>query len=263
MDNLLAVFTLWWREQVRFFRQRSRVFGALVQPLLFWALFGAGLQASFRPPQGVGELSYLEYFFPGTIILILLFTAIFSTISVIEDRKEGFLQSVLVAPVPRSTMVLGKILGGTSLALLQGTVMLALGPLVGIPLTLATFFKAVGILFVVGFALTSLSFCIAWRMDSTQGFHAIMTVFLMPMWLLSGAFFPIQGIPSWLAWVMRVNPLTYGNTALREVLYSGNGNTGLELTSFGFSFTVTLLFGAVTFWLAAWISRGRLTGERV
>ena len=128
MKTLLAVYTLWWREQVRFFRQRSRVFGAFVQPLLFWALFGAGLQASFRPPAGGGTMSYLEYFFPGTVVLILLFTAIFSTISVIEDRREGFLQSVLVAPVSRSTLVLGKILGGTTLALVQGTLLLALGP---------------------------------------------------------------------------------------------------------------------------------------
>jgi len=210
----------------------------------------------------MGEISFLEYFFPGTIVLILLFTAIFSTISVIEDRKEGFLQSVLVAPVHRSTMVLGKILGGTTLALLQGTVLLALGPLVGIPLTIATFFKAVGVLFIMGFALTALSFCIAWRMDSTQGFHAIMTVFLMPMWLLSGAFFPVQGVSSWLAWVMRINPLTYGNSALRDVLYPGDGATALEFPSFTFSLIVTLLFGVVSFSLATWISRRHLTGGR-
>ena len=96
MSPWLAIYTLWWREQVRFFRQRSRVFGALAQPLIFWVLFGAGLQASFHPPTGGRGMSYLEYFFPGTVILVLLFTAIFSTISVIEDRREGFLQGVLV-----------------------------------------------------------------------------------------------------------------------------------------------------------------------
>jgi len=257
MKTLLAVYTLWWREQVRFFRQRSRVFGAFVQPLLFWALFGAGLQASFRPPGGGGSMSYLEYFFPGTVVLILLFTAIFSTISVIEDRREGFLQSVLVAPVSRSTLVLGKVLGGTTLALVQGTLLLGLGPLVGIRVPPLFFLGAVGIQFVIAFALTALSFCIAWRMDSTQGFHAIMTVFLMPMWLPSGAFFPGRGVPSWLAWVMRLNPLTYGTAALRRVVYPGSEAPGSDLPSLSTSLSVSLAFAVATFLLASWLARRR------
>ena len=262
MSRLLAVYTLWWREQVRFFRQRSRVLGAFVQPLMFWALFGAGLQASFHPPTGGGDLSSLEYFFPGTVVMILLFTAIFSTISVIEDRKEGFLQGVLVAPVPRSAIVLGKILGGTTLALLQGTILLALGPLVGIGMTPAAFLGAVAIQFVVAFALTALSFCLAWRMESTQGFHAVMTVLLLPMWLLSGAFFPVHGVPIWLAWVMHINPLTYGTAALRRILTAGEESLPPDLPGLGISLLATVAFALAMIVLASLLARRRLDGRK-
>jgi ABC-2 type transport system permease protein len=151
--------------------------------------------------------------------MILLFTAIFSTISVIEDRREGFLQAVLVAPVGRLAIVLGKILGGTTLALVQGLVFLALAPPLGLHLSAVSFAWLVVVMFLVSFALTGLGFVIAWQMNSTQGFHAIMNLFLIPLWLLSGAVFPSVGAPVWLGWVMRVNPLSYGVTALREGLY--------------------------------------------
>jgi len=262
LSRLLAVYTLWWREQVRFFRQRSRVLGAFVQPLMFWALFGAGLQASFHPPTGGRDMSSLEYFFPGTVIMILLFTAIFSTISVIEDRKEGFLQGVLVAPVPRSAIVLGKILGGTTLALLQGTIFLALGPLVGIRMTIAVFLAAVAIQFLVAFALTALSFCLAWRMESTQGFHAVMTVLLLPMWLLSGAFFPVHGVPIWLAWVMHINPLTYGTAALRRILTTGEESLPPDLPGLGISLLATVAFALAMLVLASLLARRRLDGRK-
>jgi ABC-2 type transport system permease protein len=257
MNLALATFTLWWREQVRFFRQGSRVFGAFIQPLMFWALFGSGLRASFRAPVGGGQMGYLEYFFPGTVVMILLFTAIFSTISVIEDRKEGFLQGVLVAPVPRFAVVLGKVLGGTTLAVLQGTLLLALAPLAGIPMTALTFTEAVALQLVVAFALTALSFCIAWRMDSTQGFHAIMTVFLLPLWLLSGSFFPAKGAPGWLAILMKINPLTYGVAAMRRVLYPGDALQAADLPSLGVSLGITFVFAALTFMTASLLARRR------
>src|SRR3989442_10936210 len=132
--SLPAIGALLWREVVRFLRERNRVAGALLQPIMFWALFGAGLGPSFKPPVAGGAVPYQEYFFPGVVVMILLFTAIFSTVSVIEDRREGFLQSVLVAPIPRSAVVLGKVLGGTALAMGQGLVLLFLAPFAPIPL---------------------------------------------------------------------------------------------------------------------------------
>src|SRR5690606_11586130 len=129
---VLAAASLWQREIVRFLRDRSRVFSSIGQPLIFWLLFAGALRDSFRP----GNLSYGEYFFVGTLAMIVLFTAIFSTVTVIEDRKEGFLQAVLVAPVPRSAVALGKISGGATLALGHALVFLLLAPLAGVPVTL-------------------------------------------------------------------------------------------------------------------------------
>ena len=182
--TLLAVLTLWQREIVRFYRQPSRVVGALAPPVLFWLLIGSGLAPSFRPAQSAGASAaggYLGYFFPGVVILILLFPAIFSEISIIEDRREGFLQGVLVAPVPRASVVLGKVLGGTTLALLQCIPFLALAPLagLGVPSPAALALMA-AVLFLLAFALAALAAAIAWRLDSTQGFHAIMNLFLIP-----------------------------------------------------------------------------------
>ena len=216
---LLPSLTLWQREMVRFFRQRDRVVGALATPVVFWLLLGLGLGRSFKAPSAPEGHGYLEYFYAGTLVMILLFTAIFSTISVIEDRREGFLQAVLVAPVGRFAIVLGKILGGTALAFVQGLVFLVLAPLLGLHLSVVAFAWVAVVMFFVSFALTGLGFVIAWQMNSTQGFHAIMNLFLIPLWLLSGAVFPSTGAPAWLGWVMRINPLTYGVTALREGLY--------------------------------------------
>jgi ABC-2 type transport system permease protein len=216
---LLPAFTLWWREIVRFYRQRSRVVGVIASPLLFWLVIGSGFGTSFRSGSAPGQQHYLDYFYPGALIMIVLFTSIFAMMSLIEDRKEGFLLSVMVAPVPRSAIVLGKVLGGTTLAAIQGLIFLAFAPFVGVHMGLVDFLLVVFVVFLVSFALTSLGFAIAWPMDSTQAFHAIINLFLIPLWLLSGALFPLSGASGWLRLVMRLNPLTYGVEALRGLLY--------------------------------------------
>ncbi len=216
---MLPAFTLWWREIVRFYRQRSRVVGVIASPLLFWLVIGSGFGSSFRSGSAPGQQHYLDYFYPGALIMIVLFTSIFAMMSLIEDRKEGFLLSVMVAPVPRSAIVLGKVLGGTTLAAVQGLIFLAFAPFVGVHMGVIDFLLVVFVVFLVSFALTSLGFAIAWPMDSTQAFHAIINLFLIPLWLLSGALFPLSGASGWLRLVMRLNPLTYGVEALRGLLY--------------------------------------------
>jgi ABC-2 type transport system permease protein len=261
---LLAAFTLAQREWVRFVRQRNRVFGALGQPIIFWLLFGAGLGPSFQLPEST-KLSYSEYFFPGTIVLIILFTAIFATISIIEDRREGFLQSVLVAPLPRWSMVLGKVLGGSLIAVAQGLLFLLLGLTLGIHYSLISFLAISAFLMLVAMALVSLGFIMAWRLDSTQGFHALMSVFLLPMWLLSGAFFPPgSGVMSW---IVRLNPLSYGVAGVRQLLYwQSSAEVRAEsllahLPSLTTSISVTALFAIVMFFLACVISKQRTSGD--
>ena len=243
---MLPAFTLWWREVVRFYRQRARVAGVILSPLLFWVVIGSGFGTSFRAGDGAGQQHYLDYFFPGALVMIILFTSIFTMMSVIEDRNEGFLLSVLVAPVPRSAIVLGKVLGGTTLSTIQGLIFLVFAPLVGVHLTFGSFGLIVLTVFLVSFALTALGFAIAWPMDSTQSFHAIINLFLIPLWLLSGALFPLSGASGWMRALMHINPLTYGVEALRTVMYPAAPGT-FSLTA---SILTLLLFTLFMFGLA-------------
>lgn len=235
----LATRALWRRDVRRFLGQRSRVAGSLATPVVFWALLGAGLGQSFQAGGAGSPQGYLHFFFPGTLAMIVLFTAIFSTISVIEDRQQGFMQGVLVAPVPRAAIVAGKLLGGTTIALAQAMLFLLLAPLAGIPLSLETVLPAAGVAALLALALTGLGFLFAWWLDSTQGYHAVMNLLLVPMWLLSGAVFPASGAASWIQWVMRANPVTYGVSALQIVLLGRSDGPSLAV-----SLAVTAVFAA-------------------
>ncbi len=243
---LLAAWSLWHREIVRFLKDRARVFSSIGQPIIFWVLFAGALRGSFRP----GGLDYGEYFFPGTLAMIVLFTAIFSTITVIEDRKEGFLQGVLVSPVPRSAIALGKIAGGATLAVAHALVFYLLAPLAGVPLDLAGGALAFLVLVLLAFALTAVGFSLAWLMDSTAGYHGVMMVFLMPMLLMSGAFFPAEGAHPALAVLMAANPLSYGVALLRYAFYGANSAATIGLPAPWLCLSVTIAFAAVTFVLA-------------
>lgn len=243
----LPLASLWWREIVRFYRQRSRVVGYLGSPLVFWLVIGSGFGSSFRPGGATGGSNYLEYFFPGTLVLIVLFTSIFGMMTVIEDRQEGFLRSVLVSPIPRSSLVLGKILGSATLATLQGLLFLLLAPLIGIHLGFAPLIWTVGILFLIAIGLTNLGFFIAWRLDSTHGFHALVNLFLVPLWLLSGALFPISGAATWIGWIMRLNPLTYSLAALRRSLYLHSSTQLSHVPDMPLALAITVVFAVATF----------------
>ena len=249
MNFFLPSYTLWKREQTRFYRQKSRIAGVLGSPLLFWFLIGSGFGNSLRLPGMDGE-GYLEFFFHGTVLLIVLFSEIFSSISTIEDRREGFLQSVLVSPASRASIVFGKIFGITTLAVLQGTLFLLLAGFVGIEFSVLSFLSAVITITFIGFSLASLGFFFAWKLDSSQGFHAIMNLVLVPLWLLSGAIFPMNSSSQWLSLIMHLNPLSYGLDWLRYVLYWNNDARTVDLLNCNLSIAVTLLFGSVMFYLS-------------
>jgi ABC-2 type transport system permease protein len=221
----LPVVTLWQRELVRFWRQKSRVLGVVASPLVFWLLIG----------YGSGDLAR---FFAGALVLTVLFSAIFSTISIIEDRREGFLLSMLVSPASRTSMVLGKILGAATLAWIQGLIFLAFAPLAGVSLDAAEVLELVGAVFLVSFTLTGLGFVIAWRMDSTAGFHAVMNLLLVPMWMVSGSLFPMTTAHGWIKAIMWVNPLTYSISLLNGFMNLNTGAPGI-----GVSLVVTAGFG--------------------
>ena len=223
-----------------------------MQPVLFWVLFGVGLSGSFSMSgveQGVG---YQAYFLPGVAAMIVLFTAIFATISIIEDRDAGFLQGVLASSAPRLSVVLGKVGGGAILAFGQAALFLALAallPLTGLfddfslAITAGRAIAIAAFLAAMSIALTALGFCIAWPSRSTQGYHAIMSVFLFPMWLLSGAFFPVEGA-GWLRWIMYANPLTYGVAGLRRLMFPPE-TIAASTPPMAVCWIVTLVFAAV------------------
>jgi ABC-2 type transport system permease protein len=227
--SFLAVETLWQRELVRFWRQKSRVLGVVASPLIFWAVIGFGSGANGP-----------AFFFPGTVVLTVMFSAIFSTMSIIEDRREGFLLSMLVSPASRTSLVLGKILGSATLAWMQGVVVLAVAPLAGIGLSLAQIAPLAGVIFLISFTLTALGFLIAWKFDSMQGYHVVMNLLLLPMWLVSGAVFSIAGASGVIRAVMLVNPLTYSLALLRRLLIPGVSDGSPEAAT---SLVVTVAFG--------------------
>jgi ABC-2 type transport system permease protein len=249
---LLPIASLTEREIVRFLRQRSRAIGSFAQPIIFWVLFGVGFRGSFQMAESGGP-AYGEFFLPGIAALIVMFTSIFSAISVIQDRNEGFLQGALAAPVPRTSLVLGKLWGGTLLAVIQGVIFLGLAALLGtsgvmadvsVNLSFGGWLATIGILSLLGIGLCGLGFAFAWKIDSIQGFHAIMSLLLFPMWLLSGSFFPAQG-SGWLQWVIAVNPLTYGVAALRRVMSASDSAALTGVPSMAVCLAVIAAFAAV------------------
>ena len=209
----LPAATLWQRELVRFWRQKSRVMGVVASPLVFWLLIGYGSNDLAR-------------FYAGALVLTVMFSAIFSTISIIEDRREGFLLSMLVSPAPRTSMVLGKILGAATLAWIQGVIFLCFAPLAGVSIGLLDLVAAVASIFLISFTLTGLGFVIAWRMNSTSGFHAIMNLLLVPMWMVSGSLFPMATAHGWVKGIMWINPLTYSISLLNHTLQLPNASPG-------------------------------------
>ena len=222
---VLPAATLWQRELVRFWRQKSRVLGVVASPLVFWLLIGYGSNDLAR-------------FYSGALVLTVMFSAIFSTISIIEDRREGFLLSMLVSPAPRTSMVLGKILGSATLAWIQGLIFLAFAPLAGVRIGVLELIPVAAAIFLISFTLTGLGFVIAWRMESTAGFHAIMNLLLVPMWMVSGSLFPMATAHGVIRAIMWANPLTYSITLLNGTLGLPNANPGPLVST-----AVTAAFG--------------------
>ena len=252
----LCAATLCQRELVRFYRDRARLIGALLPPVVFWLIIGSGLGSSFRVPGTDGGLNYLQYFYAGTLELIVLFTSVFATISIIEDRREGFLQSVLVAPVPRWSIVLGKVLGAAAVGLGQGLTFLVLAPLVGLSAPPSGYAVAAAALALSAIGLTGLGFCIAWLLDSTQGFHAVMNLFLIPMWMLSGALFPASTAPALLRTAIALNPVSYGVAALQHALAPASAATAAA-APLGTSFAALAAFAAASLVASTYVASRR------
>jgi ABC-2 type transport system permease protein len=216
--DLRAVRIVWQRELIRFFQDRARIVSSLLQPLLFLFVLGTGL--STLASGGTGGLSLRTFMFPGVLAMSTMFTALFSAGSIVWDREFGFLREMLVAPVRRSAIVLGKCLGGATVATFQGMVVLCLAGAVGVPYSPALLATLVVELLLLSFALTALGVMIAARMKNIQTFFAMTQVFLLPMFFLSGALFPLSNLPTWLKVLTRIDPITYAVDPMRRAVFS-------------------------------------------
>lgn len=224
MRAVIGVLTLWQRDLLRFWRDRTRIVGGLAQPLLFLAIFGAGLSPWMGRLGGVtAGPDYVQFIYPGIIGMSVLFSSIFSAVSVVWDREFGFLKELLVAPIPRWSIVVGKALGGSSTSMLQGLLLLVLAPIIGVDLNLRTILLLIPLLFLLAFALSSIGLVIAARMRSTEGFGLVMNFLVTPLLFLSGALYPLNNLPSWLLVLTRLDPVTYGIDAIRRVVLASTG----------------------------------------
>ena len=212
-----AVKTIWHRELIRFFGDRAQIMMSLVQPLLFLFVLGTGLESLSRST--TGGIAFSTFIFPGVLGMAVLFIAIFRAASLVWDRELGFLREMLVAPVSRSSIIIGKCLGGATIAAGQGILVLALAPLVDVPYDPLMLLGLLALLGLMAFALTAFGLVVAVSIKQAQTFTSVMQLFVMPMFFLSGAFFPVAGLPGWLAILNRIDPVTYAIDPMRQLIF--------------------------------------------
>jgi len=245
MAEIEGIYTIWLREMKRFFRYRSRIVTSIVTPLLWLIIFGTGLGAAVRFGGVPG--GYKAFIYPGIIGQTVLFTSIFSGVSVIIDRQYGFLKEILVAPISRESMVVGKALGISTASMIQAAILLALSFIVGITMSPQCFIVSMVIALIISMGLGGLGLVIAAFTDSMEGFNLIMSFIVLPIFLLSGALFPITGLPAWLQGAVYINPLTYAVDALRFTILRES------VLPLGVNMVVITIFAVVTVLIAAFL----------
>jgi len=239
MSELRGIYTLWRRETKRFMRERARFVSSFVQPLLWLVIFGAGLGSALRSSMG---LNYQEFIFPGIIGQTLLFTSMFMGISVIWDRQFGFLKEIMVAPISRVSIFTGKMLGVSTDSMIQGMIVLMLGFVIGVHITISMVIAVLPLMLLITLGVVCIGLTLASFMTSLESYGTIMTFVNLPMFLLSGALFPVNNLPSWLKAVVYINPLTYGVDAMRAVIL---GNAYVSPFTIQVDVLFLLIFDAV------------------
>ncbi|MEO0092921.1 MAG: ABC transporter permease [candidate division WOR-3 bacterium] len=248
MIDLSCIYMVWLRDTIRYFREKSQLYGSITRPILWLFILGMGLRGSYRL---TGNYNYTQFIFPGIVAMTIIFTSIQSAITIIWDREFGFLKEILVAPVPRTSIAIGKGLAGTTLSLIQASIILLLSPLVKVRFPLLHLLPIYLVMILLSFSLTGIGIVIAARMTSFQGFGTIMNFVIMPMWFLSGSMFPPTGLPKWLNILVRANPLTYGVDLIRGLILR------LSYYSVWFSLGYLVVFAiAVTFLAVYFFNRG-------
>jgi ABC-2 type transport system permease protein len=243
MATLRAIYIIWYRDLLRYWRDRWRLVASLAQPLLFLLVFGSGLSSALGQGSlfGGAGISYIQFMYPGIIGMAILFTAIFGAMSIVWDREFGFLKEVLVAPIDRSAVAIGKALGSTTQAMIQGLILLLLAPFVGVKLSVLTVLTMIPLAAVLAFGLSSFGVALASSMKSLQGFQVVMNFLMMPMFFLSGALFPLTGLPGWMTVLTRLDPASYGIDPLRRVVLANSGLSGAVVDRLGLTISGQVL----------------------
>jgi len=264
MASLRAIYIIWYRDILRYWRDRWRLVASLAQPLLFLVVFGSGLGSSLGRGTvfgASGGFSYIQFVFPGIVGMAILFSAIFGAMSIVWDREFGFLKEVLVAPIDRSAVAIGKALGSTTQAMIQGLILLVLAPFVGVKLSFVTLAEVIPLAALLAFGLSSFGVALASMMKSLQGFQVVMNFLMMPMFFLSGALFPLTNLPGWMTVLTRLDPASYGIDPLRRVVLSDSGRPSALVERFALTINgqvlpipleagIVLAFGAVMLTIA-------------
>ncbi len=266
------VFYIWRRDVIKFFRDRSRLISSFVMPFMFLILFGSGmggaiksLMAGARAPAGLAGFDFVKFMFPGIIGMTVFNTSIFSALSIVQDREFGFMKEIMVSPVPRVHIALGKTLGGATVALMQGVLMFIFVPFIGLDLNLGIVLRIIPAIFLVAFTISSIGILIASRLKSAQGFQVIVQLLVFPMLFLSGAYFPLNGMPGWMNVIVKLNPLTYAVDLFKKIILEYhkmpemlrqamglNLKVGDHLVSMTNEIGFITLFGIIMITLAMW-----------
>jgi len=256
MNNLRGIYTIWYRDILRFWRDKMRLIGAIVFPLLFLFVFGSGLSARMGF-LGSG-IDFTQFLFPGIIGMSVFMSSFMAGVSVVWDREFGFLKEVLVAPISRISVALGKTLGAATVALLQGILILLFAPLIGVSLSVLTVLALLPLMFLLAVSMGSLGILLATRIRSMEAFQAVMQMLLFPMVFLSGVFFPVQGLPAWMNILVKLNPATYGIAPIRQVILGAAPDSPFSISVLGHNMSlwdniaVLAAFGVIMILLAMW-----------
>lgn len=246
-----AILSIWKRDVIKSIRDKASLIGNLALPILLLIIFGSGMGGAIKSmAEGTGisnalsEFNFIKFMFPGVVGITIFSTAVISALTVVQDREFGYLREMLVSPIPRGSISLGKVLGGSTVAVIQGVIILALSPLIGISLNFTMILKLIPAMLILAFTVSSLSLYVATFVKSSQGFHTALTMLILPMIFLSGSIFPLTGSPAWMEFLVKINPVTYGVDMFKKILLGSQEMPeklqdvmGLNLNVFGYSFT--------------------------
>ena len=256
MNELRGIYTIWYRDILRFWHDKMRMVSAITFPLLFLVVFGSGLGARMG---FLGDgVDFSQFIFPGIVGMTVLMTSFMFGMSVVWDREFGFLKEVLVAPISRVSVAVGKTLGAATVASLQGMVILLFAPLIGVSLSLGAVLALLPLMFLMAVAMGSFGILLATRIRSMEAFQAVMQMLMFPMVFLSGVFFPVEGLPGWMSVLVKVNPATYGVASIRQVVLGASASSTFEINVLGHTMSiwdnvaVMSAFGVVMILLAMW-----------